>query len=87
MGLPVGARNVGSRRYNSYPLTERCSFVMTTFQMNKQKRTPFFTRFLEKQELADVTGSKPGTTNKNKDEPVFVTLKYPSDSDETGETL
>jgi hypothetical protein len=33
---------------------------------------PFFTRFLEKQELQDVTGGKPEQT-----------MKYPSDSDET----
>lgn len=32
---------------------------------------PFFTRFLEKQALEDVTGGRP-----------HVTLKYPSDGDE-----
>jgi len=35
------------------------------------RRQPYFVRFLEKQELARVSGSS-----------IFVTLKYPSDSDE-----
>ncbi len=42
--------------------------------MNKKKPLPikpFFTRFLEQQQLQDVTGGKPPTT-----------LKFPSDGDE-----
>lgn len=42
--------------------------------MNKKKplpTKPFFTRFLEQQQLKEVTGGKPAQT-----------LKYPSDSDE-----
>jgi len=35
-------------------------------------KTPYFTRFLEKQELAKIQGGRPP----------FVTLKYPSDDDE-----
>lgn len=37
-------------------------------------RKPFFTRFLENQELGHVQGGRPP----------FVTLKYPSDDDEGG---
>jgi len=44
--------------------------------MNRKKKElpskPFFTRFLEKQEVQDVTGGGPQHT-----------LKYPSDGDET----
>lgn len=45
--------------------------------MNKQKKVPnkpFFTRFLEQQQLQAVAGGKP---------PPDHTLKFPSDSDET----
>jgi hypothetical protein len=44
--------------------------------MNKKElpRKPFFTRFLEKQELQDVNGGRPETT-----------LKYPSDGDESND--
>lgn len=39
-------------------------------KQNESTRRPFFTRFLEGQELARARGGK------------FVTLKYPSDNDE-----
>jgi Serine endopeptidase inhibitors len=39
-------------------------------------KKPFFARFLEKQELQDVTGGD--------GRPPFVTHKFPSDSDEGG---
>ena len=41
-------------------------------KMKELPSKPFFTRFLEKQELHDVTGGRPAQT-----------LKYPSDNDET----
>ena len=48
--------------------------------MENQKKVPFFAKFLEKQ-IEDQTEVKGGTiTHPKKD--VFVTLKYPSDSDE-----
>jgi len=47
--------------------------------MNRTKKPlpikPFFTRFLEQQELRDATGGTCGTV---------VTLKFPSDNDEGG---
>lgn len=39
--------------------------------MKKNAKKPYFARFLEKQELAEVQGGG-----------IFVTLKYPSDADE-----
>lgn len=48
--------------------------------MDKQN-LPFFARFLEAQELEQVQG---GTSKKHD---TVVTLKYPSDSDETGSTI
>ena len=47
--------------------------------MNRNKKqqapkTPFFTRFLDKQDLQGVGGGKPNQT-----------LKFPSDTDETGD--
>ncbi len=53
----------------------------------EKKQVPFFARYLESQELEKVTGGKRGTTNKHKDDLVAVTLKYPSDSEDTGGDL
>jgi hypothetical protein len=47
--------------------------------MNKKKpipTKPFFTRFLDQQQLQDVTGGKPNQTT-----------KFPSDSDESGDDI
>ena len=43
-------------------------------------KKPFFARFLESQELSEVTGAGHNHTSKHKD--VVQTEKYPSDSDE-----
>jgi len=54
----------------------------------RQDKKPFFARLLEAQELEKVAGGTRAQTRKapsDKDEcsePVFVTLKYPSDDDE-----
>ena len=42
----------------------------------KDKKQPFFTRYLESQQLEAVTGGKP-----------IATLKYPSDGDELNQTM
>ncbi len=48
--------------------------------MNRTKKPlptrPFFTRFLEQQQLREATGGNDGT--------IVTTLKYPSDNDEGG---
>lgn len=48
--------------------------------MRKNRSQPYFVRFLEPQELADVTAGK--TLKYPSDNDEFVTLKYPSDDDE-----
>jgi len=51
--------------------------------MKKGTKQPYFTRFLEKQELAEVQGGCPCVTLKYpSDHDEEVTLKYPSDDDE-----
>jgi len=51
------------------------------------KRQPYFVRFLEKQELARVSGSEFVTLKYPSDDDENVTLKYPSDDDENPVTL
>ena len=50
----------------------------------KARKKPFFARYLEAQELEDVTGGGPQTLKypSDKDEIPAQTLKYPSDGDE-----
>lgn len=48
--------------------------------MRKKTRQPYFTRFLESQELSRVSGN--GTLKYPSDIDEEVTLKYPSDDDE-----
>jgi len=58
--------------------------------MKKEARKqPYFVRFLEKQELARVSGSSIAVTLKypSDDDEGPVTLKYPSDDDEGPVTL
>jgi hypothetical protein len=48
------------------------------------KKLPFFARCLEKQELDEVSGGgRRGTGKSRNDELVAVTLKYPSDGEDS----
>jgi hypothetical protein len=53
--------------------------------MKKDKKKPFFARYLETQQLEEVTGGKPPVTLKYpSDGDEYHTMKYPSDDDEGG---
>jgi len=60
--------------------------------MKKDKKKPFFARYLETQQLEEVTGGKPPFQTlkypSDKEEGGYeVTMKYPSDDDEAGEPI
>lgn len=58
--------------------------IMEKKQDNKGGKKPFFARFLEGQELEQVTGGGKGTLKYPSDKDEYTTLKYPSDDDEGG---
>lgn len=50
----------------------------------KDKKQPFFARYLESQQLEEVTGGAKATLKYPSDKDEFQTMKYPSDDDEGG---
>lgn len=51
---------------------------------SKSGKKPFFARYLENQELEEVTGGRKPTMKYPSDKDEIPTMKYPSDGDEGG---
>jgi hypothetical protein len=79
---------LGSHPYARAAVSMTADRKETTMKKDaKDKKKPFFARYLEGQELEDVTGGAVATTKYPSDRDEYHTMKYPSDDDEGGVPL